>query len=547
MPTPPPLALNHSPVPVAPAWPTLAAALRAAAADDPDRLYVDLLDAHNASHPLTYAATLAAAEHAAAHLLHRGLTPGDRVALLLPTGADFVTALYGTLLAGGVPVPWPVPLAPGGADAYLETTVSRVFAHSGARLLVADPRLAAPAARLMAALGHPDGLLTPDDLAPAAPPAPLPAVAPDDLALLQYTSGNTTAPTGVALTHRQILANVDGLGRALRLSRDDVAVSWIPPVHDMGLIGGLFAGLYWRYPSHLMAPESFLMRPQRWLQNLSTFGATLSAAPNFAYGLCARRVSDRHLDGLDLSRWRLALNGAEMVHDATVRSFLARFAPVGLRPDAMVPIYGLAENALAATSPDLALAQPYRTRPLPAAPSPWPVRSPAFAPGAPVVSVGRPLPGQAVAIVGPDDQVLAEGAIGQVLVRGPSLMRGYHDAPQATARVLRDGWLHTGDLGFIIDGDLHIVGRTKPMVIKMGRNYFPADIERLARAATGASAASAFPEDDPASGTERLVVRLAAPAPTGADPKQLEAQVNTALLAGLGLRADRVELAEAAP
>jgi acyl-CoA synthetase (AMP-forming)/AMP-acid ligase II len=364
-----------------------------------------------------------------------------------------------------------------------------------------------------ATLAGAERVLTPDAVGPTEGTVDLPEVGADDLALLQYTSGPVGAPTGVALTHRQIMANVTGMGEALGLTRDDVALNWIPLVHDMGLIGGLFASLVFRCPLHVMPPQSFLMHPHRWLENITKLGVTLSVAPNFAYRLCLRRVREKHMANLDLSSWRVAVNGAEMVHHDTVTAFRDKFGPVGFSAKTMLPVYGLAENTLATACP--------------------PLDAPYVTDDDGVVSVGGPLPGQALSIQD-DGGIVAEGELGEICVRGPCVMRDYFDNPEASAHALRDGWLHTGDVGRIRAGRLFIHGRAKQMVIKMGRNYYPGDIERI----VGGGVAFAWP--NPESGTDDLVlVRESEPLDAEAEKRETN-ELNAQLLAVLGIRIDRI-------
>jgi acyl-CoA synthetase (AMP-forming)/AMP-acid ligase II len=492
-----------------PAWPTLTAALRAAARDDGDRLYINLLDTKNESHPLTFAEVEQLATRWAHHLSNRGLAPGDRVVILLPTSDSFLAAFYGTLLAGGVPVPLAYPVAPGRADDYV-LGFAEIIASAAPALLVTTEVYADS----LATLASPERVLCPEQVPETPERSELPNIEANDLALLQYTSGPVAEPTGVALAHRQVMASVTAMGSALALTRDDVALNWVPLVHDMGLIGGLFASLVFRCPLHVMPPQSFLMHPHRWLQNITDLSATLSVAPNFAYRLCLRRVRDKHMAKLDLSSWRIAINGAEMVHHDTVAAFRDKFAPVGFAASVMLPVYGLAENTLATACPPLD--DPYRVD------------------DEGVVSAGGPLPGQTLSIQ-TEKGTAGEGELGEICVRGPAVMGEYHGNPAATRRVLRDGWLHTGDLGSIRDGRLYIHGRIKQMVIKMGRNYYPQDVERVA----GGGVVFAWP--NPESGTDDLVLVLETDAPAE-EQKQLLGDLNGRLLAELGIRADVIRL-----
>ncbi|HEY3352654.1 MAG TPA: AMP-binding protein, partial [Polyangia bacterium] len=306
----------------------------------------------------------------------------------------------------------------------------------------------------------------------------------------------------------------------------DVALTWAPLVHDMGLIGGLLTSLYWRCPLHVMPPQTFLMHPDRWLKNISRFRVTLASAPNAAYQLCVKRVQDRHLEGVDLSCWRVALNGAETVHPSTVEAFCARFAAAGFSRRAVVPSYGIAENTLATACPTLD--EPYRTRPHG---------------GVPVVSVGGPLAGQELAILDGAGAVVGEDQVGEIAVRGPCVMSGYHGDERATRRAIdARGWLHTGDLGLVAGGELYITGRKKDMVIKMGRNYYPSDVEGALAAFPGLGATLAFAAPNLADGTDDLIL-LAESAPQGAEAEvKLGKAINAELLGRLGIRADTISL-----
>ncbi|MDF1563300.1 MAG: AMP-binding protein [Deltaproteobacteria bacterium] len=525
---------------------TLPAALARAAGSHPDRTYLGFLDAKNEPTEVSFGALQAGSEAFARALLAWELEPGERVVLLLPTGPDFLEAFFGTLLAGGVPVPWPLPLTMGRIDAYVEGTVARIVADAGASHCITTDRAEESLGRVMEGLGKPGRVKTMEALrADEAPAADFPALSPDGLALLQYTSGRTHLPGGVRLTHRQLLSNVAGVGQALALGEDDVGMSWIPLVHDMGLVGVLCSSLYFRFPSYVMAPEAFLMRPYRWLQAISTFKATLSAAPNFAYRLCVRRVSDRYLEGVDLSSWRLALNGAEQVQPDSCDAFAERFAGVGFQKSAFYPLYGLAENALAATCP--LLDRTYETYPFDATIEKGELvaASPSPEAGAPVASVGRPLPGQEIAIVDAAGELLPERHQGKIVVRGVCLMEGIHGRPERTSELKAGGWLQTGDLGFIEDGRLFVTGRLKEMVIKMGRNYYPDDVEQvlLDAGVLEGRRVTALATGNAESGTEDLLLVLEGPAFDEADPKARKAFENTlsaTLLDQLGIRADRI-------
>ena len=304
-------------------------------------------------------------------------------------------------------------------------------------------------------------------LAKGTRPAPLASPvspSPDDLALLQYTSGSTSHPRGVELTHAAVIANTRAIADAITHDRS-AGVCWLPLHHDMGLIGGALTALYCRRPQVLMPPTSFAKNPARWLQYLSDVQATIAVAPNFAYEYCTRSVADEDLAGVDLSGLEVALNGAEPIDAATVEAFEKRFAAWGLRPGTVRPVYGLAESSLAVTFGEpgharldvvdaVALEERGRAEAAGAA-----SRSRTF------VCVGRPLPTQEVRVVDASDAVVPERTVGQVVVRGPSVMRGYYGRAEETAEALRGGWLHTGDAGYLEeDGHLVVLGRLSEVV-----------------------------------------------------------------------------------
>ncbi|MGE0710499.1 MAG: AMP-binding protein [Planctomycetota bacterium] len=462
---------------------TIPEVLRWHAERHPERPCLHLLGDEGGAEPLRYAELLSGAERVAAGLRARGLGPGDAVAVMLPTGRDYFLALHGTLLAGAVPAPVYPPHRPSQLEEHVRRQVG-ILRNAEARLLIAPAGSGRLATLLRAHCPELRAVPSVAELAAeGAPGAPAPRLMGDAVALLQYTSGSTGAPKGVVLTHANLLANLRAMGRVIAIEATDVFVSWLPLYHDMGLIGACLGTLYHGCPLALMSPAAFLTRPSRWLRAIHRHGGTLSAAPDFAYGLCAARIPDEELDGLDLSSWRIAFNGAEPVHPDTLERFAARFAPYGLRPGALLPVYGLAESALGVTFP--APGRPPRIdrvrreafarwrRAEPAAPDdPAPLR---------FVCCGRALPGHEVRVVGPDGRELGEREEGRLQARGPSVMRGYHRSAEATARALQDGWLETGDDAYVAEGEVYLTGRSKDLIIRAGRNLYPEELE----AATG--------------------------------------------------------------
>lgn len=480
----------------------------------------------------------------ASGLTRLGVEPGQRVALIYPTGREFFDAFFGILLAGAVPVPLYPPVRLGRLDEYHARTAAMLRA-ADARLVLADRRVRRILGRTIAAARPPLGCLALRSL-PRATARPV-AVEPSALALVQFSSGTTVDPKPVALSHRAVLAHVRTLNRfwpdTAELTQS--GVSWLPLYHDMGLIGCVFPALERPAVLTLLAPEVFVVRPAVWLRALSRYRATISVAPNFAYGLCVDKIRDEELEGVDLSAWRVALNGAEPVAPSVLRAFQERFARWGFRPEALTPVYGLSEATLGVTFS--ALDRPFRSqrfdRDLLAAEG----RAKQDAAGIELVSVGRPLPGIDVEIRDGTGRALSADRVGRVLARGPSIMEGYLGRPEATARALEDGWLDTGDLGFVHDGELFLTGRAKDVVILRGRNYLPVEIEHAVEDVAGfrrgcAVAVSWLPEGAPG---ERLLLFVehrqdaTATAITG-----LPAACVEAVLAATGLKPDEVVVLE---
>jgi acyl-CoA synthetase (AMP-forming)/AMP-acid ligase II len=471
-----------------------------------------------------------------------GVERGDRVALVFPTGIDFFTAFFGAQLAGAVPVPLYPPARLGRTEEYLRRT-SRMLERSGARLVLAETRLCRllggavePALGCRALADLPQGKALPVQASPA------------DLALIQFSSGTTVDPKPVALSHRAVAAQAEILAGFWPDTPEvrQSCVSWLPLYHDMGLIGCVFPALARDASLTLFAPELFVARPALWLRTISRYRATISPAPNFAYGLCLTRISDTELEGVDLSNWQTALNGAESISPAVLRAFCERFAPWGFRPEAMTPVYGLSEAALAVTFSDLG--RPFHVTRFDREELAREGRARVSAEGREIVSVGRPVPGFRLRIVesgGRGLRDLPAGTVGQVWIQGPSLMDGYLGDPEATARTLRDGWLDTGDLGFLHDGELYLAGRAKDAVILRGRNHAPEEIERAVDEVPGlrpssAVAVSWLPED-----ARGEVLALFVEAAREATPEELAALPDAcreAVLGATGLAVDRFEI-----
>ncbi len=444
---------------------------------------VRFLDRHERAESISYAEIHQRASAFAGGLVDLGLAPGDHVALILPTAPSFFDAFFGALAAGLVPVPLYPPVRLGRLAEYHARTAAMLTA-CGARLVLTDARIRRVLGPSIEAARPELGCLTVNDVERR--PLPLVARRADDLAFIQFSSGTTVEPKPVCLTHRQVLANVTAILDAITTVHPEgpelthSAVSWLPLYHDMGLVGCLLAAVAHQGDLTLIPPEAFVARPAIWLRAISRYRATISPAPNFAYALCADRVTDAELEGVDLSSWRVALNGAEPVTPTVLQRFVERFAGHGLRPDALTPVYGLAEATLAVTFS--ALDRPFVWRAFDrAALTDEGIARPARdgENGLTLVNLGRPLAGFGLRIADDEGAPLDDGLLGRVWVRGPSVMDGYFQRPAVTAAAFpAAGWLDTGDTGFLHDGDLYLFGRGKDLVILRGRNHAPQEIEQ---------------------------------------------------------------------
>ncbi len=428
--------------------------------------------------------------------------PGDHVALLGPTTRALVTAIQATWLAGATVIVLPLPLRLGSVEEFVVATRTRMR-NADVDLLIVDRELAA---FLDPREGDPPTLML-DELAHGRARYDTPKPDPDPLAILQFTSGSTADPRGVMLPDSRLLANVDAAATAASLDpEDDVVLSWLPLYHDMGLVGLLTIPMLTGTDLVLAAPQDFLASPARWLQWMSDFRATVTAGPNFSYALATRALS--RLDGLDLSRWRIALNGAEPVDPETVDSFCAAATTQRFDPRAVFCAFGMAELAIAGTFPEpmtgmvtdtvdrAALERDDDARAVVSSEGPHSRR---------LARLGRAVPGLELRIVdGASSEVLGQRSLGELEIRGSSVMSGYYGRPDATESVFHDGWLRTGDLAYLVDGELVVCGRMKDVIIVGGRNVLPEDVERAVAQVHGVRAGNVI-----AFGAERRTGREA--------------------------------------
>ncbi|SBT06704.1 AMP-dependent synthetase and ligase [Candidatus Accumulibacter aalborgensis] len=494
---------------------------------------------------ITYADLLARSRRVATGLVARGLRPRQAVALMLPTGSDYLTSFFGVMLAGGIPVP----IYPPARLAQLEDHLrrhARILANAEAVFIITVPQAKGVAALLRAEAPALSDVVTPEELDGEAMTL-LYRAAADDIAFLQYTSGSTGDPKGVVLSHANLLANLRAMGEAIEVTSDDVFVSWLPLYHDMGLIGAWFGSLYFGMRLVLMSPLDFLARPARWLRAISHHRGTLSPAPNFAYDLCARKLADADLQGLDLSSWRLALNGAEPVSPATLQAFAERFAPYGLHTEAMTPVYGLAECSVGLAFPPLRRG-PRIDRIQRAALVDRKCALPAAGDEADAVSVpacGRVLPRHEIRLVDEQGCEVPDRRVGRLQFRGPSATAGYYHNPVATQALFQEGWLDSGDFAYTVAGEIYLTGRVKDLIIRGGRNLYPYELEQAVGQIPGVrrGCVAVFASRDPVKATERLVVMAETRVENEDQREALRQQINAAAVEAVGMPADEIVLA----
>ena len=511
-----------------------------------DRLHIRLYQDDGNGQTISYARLSAGASELAAGLIARDIQPGDTVAIMLPTGAEYFFSFMGILLAGGVPVP----LYPPVRRAQLEEHLRRhqtILENCRARAMITVPEAMAVARLLQAPVQSLHAVATPAELMRAGErPHPHPA-READTAFLQYTSGSTGLPKGVILSHANLLANIRAMGTALRVNADDVMISWLPLYHDMGLIGAWLGSLYFGVPLVVMSPLDFLARPRRWLQAIQQHGGTLSASPNFGYEHCLRVIEDEELDGVDLSTWRVAFNGAEPVSPETLERFIQRFEPFGFRRESLMPVYGLAECSVGLAFPPLDRGphiQAIERDRFQA--SGHAIAAAAKDPGAlEFVGCGHAIPGHEMRVVDAAERELPDRQEGRLQFRGPSTTAGYLRNPEATAALFRDAWLESGDRGYLDGGEVFITGRSKDIIIRAGRNIYPHELEDATGEVSGIrkGRVAVFSAPDPASATERLVVLAETREMNSVEQQRMRDEIGELATALTGTPADDVVLA----
>jgi fatty-acyl-CoA synthase len=425
----------------------------------------------------SYSELRADARDMAYRLIARGVKPGDRIALVAETGAEFAALFFGAVYAGAWPVPLPLPTSFGGRDSYVDQL--SVQMRSADPLMLLYPRELAAMAGDAAAMVGTQGIVWEDLAEEPSAPVPLPQATPDDICYLQYSSGSTRFPHGVAVTHHALLNNLAAHSHGMQVQDSDRCVSWLPWYHDMGLVGCFLSPIANQVSTDYLKTEDFARRPLAWLDMISrNQGTSISYSPTFGYDICARRISSqtKASERFDLSRWRLAGNGADMIRPDVMQAFVDAFADAGFSAKAFLPSYGLAEATLAVSI--MPPGEGIRVEIV----EETELSGDARREGRPhryraIVNCGKPARDMAVEIRSEDGAELPDRTIGKVWASGPSIMHSYFRDEEATNACLKDGWLDTGDMGYMSDGYIYIVGRAKDMIIINGKNHWPQDIE----------------------------------------------------------------------
>ncbi len=513
----------------------------------PDQTAVHLLFAKRPDQHITYRQLLAGAAGYARMFAQAGIPPGEVVILILDHSADLLYAFFGALLQRSIPAILPYLTEKLSPEHYSKSLAALFRVTRPAAVLTAS-EFVATVRQARGAAAAPQILLTPSPAAPVHTPE-LPNNFPpsDEIALLQHSSGTTGLQKGVALSHRAIFNQLESYSRALRLTPNDVIVSWLPLYHDMGLIAGFLLPILRRIPLVLMSPFDWVRAPYRLMQAVSQYRGTLSWLPNFAYNFCAQKIRPRHLQGVDLSTWRAVINCSEPMYAESHRMFLEKFAPYGLRPSALATCYAMAENVFAVTQGGIdspptqdvislnAFTRHHRA--IPARDGEASLT---------MLSAGRPLDNVQIRVLDEARNPLPERHIGEIALRSDCMLTGYFNRPDATAQAFHNGWYLTGDLGYLSGGEVYVTGRKKDVIIVGGKNVYPQDIEYLANEVPGVHPGRvvAFGVYDRRAGTEEVVLLAETNTTDPAERQRIADQIRQRVTQGTAVALRRVELVE---
>jgi acyl-CoA synthetase (AMP-forming)/AMP-acid ligase II len=509
-----------------------------------DTRFCTVIDHHD-ERTLTFGELYHGARQAAGAMRSSGLKPGERVAIMLPTGIDFLLAFFGAQLAGLVPAAVAPPFMPRKMDFFIRHC-SDLLTGIEASALITDAALEKAARAVQAAVPTLRIVMSGEALhrGDARWDSDL-AIRPDRIAMIQFSSGSNGRQKGVALTHDNLIHNIRGVHLAIGTTPDDVVVIWLPLYHDMGLLGCVCQALFAGCRLVLLSPTQFISSPSSWLKAMHEKSGTIGVAPNFGYQLCVDRSEDLQTGDLDLSRWRIAMNGSEMVTEETLDRFVETFGPRGFRRQTFMPVYGLAEATVAVcfTPPDKG---PVTDRIDPKRLASEGIAEPAGddRKNRCLISVGRPIPGVEVRIVDQEGHEVDDRVQGRVLVRSSSVMAGYFGDAETTTKTVADGWLDTGDLAYRVGEYVFVTGRSKDVIIKAGRNYVPEYFEQAASSVPGIrkNAAAAFGVTSSRKGTEEIILMAETKITDAAGREELVRTVKRAVSERLEMTPDDVVL-----
>ncbi len=524
---------------------TLLEVLQLYADNSPNKAHIYFQHEDGREEIITYSELLQSSLRVAYGLRERGLKEGEAVAIMQPTHPGFFYTFFGTLLAGGIPVPIYPPFRMHMLEAYAKTE-SHILRNAEVRILVTFDQAENLSLLLKSFVSSLKHVTTVDELMQTNELKTQFNAKAHHFAFIQYTSGSTAEPKGVLLTHANLLSNIDGYGKAINVTPDDVTVSWLPLYHDMGLIGMWLGSLFYGVPLILLTPFSFLNHPERWLWAIHYHRGTLSGAPNFAYELCVRKIEPGFIEGLDLSSWRMAANGAEKIYPRTLENFAKKFAPYGFKRNALLPVYGLAESTVALTIPPLG--RDFRIDYVDRKQFEEDRRAVSVKDknALPFVACGVPIEGHEVRIVDENNQPLPERHVGNLQFRGPSSMQGYYHNPRATQAIYHHGWWDSGDLAYLAEGETFITGRIKDLIIKAGRNLYPAEIEELVGTISGVrqGCVVAFAASDKNLATEQLVIVAETREKNKSQRERIVSDINDIVATTLDIVPDNIVLVE---
>ncbi len=512
----------------------------------PDSAHIQMYTDQGDGEVITFSQLKNTSLRVAGGLQQLGLKSAEPVALMLPSGAAYFYSFFGILLAGGIPVPIYPPARPSQLEDHIHRHVG-ILSNCLARIFITVSEAKTVARLLKSQVPDLQHIVPAEELIRSPEISTPPPVSATDIAFIQYTSGSTGNPKGVVLTHANLLTNIRAMGQVVKAGPNDVFVSWLPLYHDMGLIGAWLGSLYYAALFVVMSPLSFLSRPERWLWAIHRYHGTLSASPNFGYEYCVRRLGDEDLAGLDLSSWRAAFNGAESVSPDTLANFSQRFEAFGFKKQAMMPVYGLAESTVGLTFPPLSrgpiIDQVERDTFMKSGHARPVLNESTHA--LKFVSSGPPLANHQIRIIGPNGHELPERHEGRLEFCGPSSTSGYYRDTERTRNLFDGKWLDTGDLAYIVNGELFVTGRIKDIIIRAGRNIYPHELEEAVGNIKGirTGRVAVFGSPDKQTKTERLIVMAETRNQDTHALDALRTEINTLAIDLVGSPPDEVVLA----